>query len=106
MGLEEWSADNIVAHIQELTQDKSLPWKERRQKMIDHCGEMSATARLVKLADRLDNICDMGSMDRKFKTRYCKEARAMLKNMGGTCPEIEHELVERVTREEIKLEEK
>lgn len=79
--------------VQELTQDKKLPWAERRKAMIKKCATMSTHAKLIKLADRLDNMREMGSMERQFIERYCAEAREMVKAMHGVCPELEAEIM-------------
>lgn len=95
--LRQEFGDEVVGVIEELTQDKSLPKPERRQQMLDHCGSMSAAARTVKLADRLDNMREMDGMGTEFIRRYCAEAKVMLAAMTGTCAELEHDLAEVIT---------
>lgn len=45
--------------VKELTENKKLPWKERKQSVIDHISEMHKEALLVKSADVLHNIADL-----------------------------------------------
>jgi len=49
--------DEAVAQIvDDLTEDKSLSWKERKRWAVDHVPDMSADALLVKAADKLHNL--------------------------------------------------
>lgn len=80
---------NIVL---ELTLDLGIPRALRIQKMIDRVPKMSAAAKVVKLADRLDNMRDMEGRDHVFIQRYCREARAILDAMRGACPPLESEI--------------
>lgn len=88
----------VASMVQELTQDGSLPKAERRARMLEHCGAMSAGAKIVKLADRLDNMRDMEGMSREFIARYCDEARIMLQQMRGACPAVEREIAQLIAR--------
>ena len=80
----------VASVVEELTQDASLPRFERRKKMVDGCGSYSLEARIVKLADRWDNMSEMGeAFGPEFTTRYCAEASVMIENMKGSWPEAE-----------------
>ena len=83
---------SVADIVVELTQDKSLPKAERRKRMLEHCATMSMPAKIVKLADRLDNMREMKDLGEEFIQRYCQEARVMLKQMEGACPELEREI--------------
>jgi guanosine-3',5'-bis(diphosphate) 3'-pyrophosphohydrolase len=86
----------VASVVAELTQDKTLPKEERRRLMIAHCATMSPSAKWVKLADRLDNMREMGSMPPDFIERYCREASEMLKGLSGACPPLEAEIRARI----------
>ena len=90
--LVEQFGEPVVAIVDELTEDKTLPKPQRRKKMLKHCATMSRSAQVVKLADRLDNMRDMGCMPGDFIARICDEARVMLEAMRGTCPPLESEI--------------
>lgn len=92
--------EEVASVVLELTQDGSLPHAERRARMIAHCATMSRTAKLVKLADRLDNMRDMAHMPQDFVKRYCSEARQMLSAMEGACPELEAQIKQLVAKYE------
>lgn len=76
--------------VEELTQDKTLPQKKRRKKMVKSCKEMSNEAKLVKLADREDNLRDMQPFGIRSNIIYCNETIRMLDSgLSGISPEIE-----------------
>jgi (p)ppGpp synthase/HD superfamily hydrolase len=87
--LTELFGEDVSSVVAELTQDLSLGKKERRQKMIHGCGDYTLEARIVKLADRWDNMTEMGDMGPEFIERYCNEAAIMIKNMAGSWPMAE-----------------
>ncbi|KAJ8313447.1 hypothetical protein KUTeg_009000 [Tegillarca granosa] len=45
--------------VKEVTDDKSLHWKERKRLQIEHAPNCSFKAKLVKLADKLYNLRDL-----------------------------------------------
>jgi (p)ppGpp synthase/HD superfamily hydrolase len=62
-----WTLDRIQGEfgqevctvVAELTEDKSLPWIERKQAAIDHVPGMTQAAVLVKAADKLHNLSSL-----------------------------------------------
>jgi (p)ppGpp synthase/HD superfamily hydrolase len=92
MQLAENFGYKVADVVEELTQDKTLAKADRRAKMIEHCATMSIEAKIIKLADRLDNMRDMKHMPADFVTRYCDEARQMVANMKGACSPFEVEI--------------
>lgn len=51
----------IAAIVAEVTDDKALPKAERKRLQIEHAGNSSDRAKLVKLADKICNLRDMTS---------------------------------------------
>jgi len=49
----------VAAVVAEVTDDKSLPKQERKRLQVVHAGELSARAKLVKLADKICNLRDL-----------------------------------------------
>lgn len=45
--------------VQEMTDDKSLPKDERKRLQIEHASQLSAAAKLIKLADKIANVRDV-----------------------------------------------
>ena len=57
--LEEVFGAEVSDLVGEVTDDKSLPKKERKQKQIDHSPHLSTRAKLIKLADKICNTRDI-----------------------------------------------
>jgi len=51
----------IARIVEEVTDDKSLKKKERKQAQIDHAGHISREGALVKVADKIANVRDVGA---------------------------------------------
>lgn len=49
----------VLAVVQEVTDDKSLPKQERKRLQIEHAPHISAQAKLIKLADKICNLADV-----------------------------------------------
>ncbi len=45
--------------VEEVTDDKSLPKAERKRLQIEHAGQISSDAALIKLADKIANVADL-----------------------------------------------
>ena len=46
----------VSALVQEVTDDKSLPKAERKRLQVEHAPHMSASAKLIKIADKISNV--------------------------------------------------
>jgi len=82
---------NIVA---ECTDDKALHKLDRKQAQIDHAATISPKAKLVKLADKIDNVSDINrappagwSLERKRE--YIDWAKKVVDRMRGIHPALE-----------------
>jgi (p)ppGpp synthase/HD superfamily hydrolase len=51
----EFGAD-VTALVLEVTDDKSLPKKERKRRQVEHAPHLSGRAALLKLADKTSNL--------------------------------------------------
>jgi guanosine-3',5'-bis(diphosphate) 3'-pyrophosphohydrolase len=49
----------VASLVAEVTDDKSLSHDERRKRQIVHASELSARAKLIKLADKIANVTDV-----------------------------------------------
>jgi len=58
--LETAFGQTILALVQEVSDDKSLPKAERKRLQIVHAATISSQAKLIKLADKIANIQDIG----------------------------------------------
>lgn len=50
---------SVAKIVDEVSDDKSLPKEKRKQLQIDHAPFVSPKAKLVKLADKLDNLTEL-----------------------------------------------
>ncbi len=57
--LEQHFGAEVTRLVQEVTDDKSLPKDVRKQLQIEHAPHLSPKAKLIKLADKIDNVTDV-----------------------------------------------
>ena len=86
----------ICKVVLEVTDDKSLPVKERKAAQVAHAPHASFEARLVKLADKISNLRDLAqsppanwSLERRQK--YFDWARRVIDGLRGTNAALEAE---------------
>ena len=51
--------ERVCGMVLEVTDDKSLPKAERKQKQVEHAPHLSGGAKLVKLGDKISNVRDV-----------------------------------------------
>ena len=96
-------AAQIVA---ELTDDKRQPKRVRKAAMLAKASELSHEAKLVKLADRVENAEDSwlrtSSSDTAATLRetYLAETRQLLESLAGTHAALEERLLRAVDQQE------
>jgi GTP diphosphokinase / guanosine-3',5'-bis(diphosphate) 3'-diphosphatase len=84
----------VAGVVAEVTDDKSLPKAERKRLQIEHAASISRRAKLVKLADKIDNLRDMASSppaDWSLERRqeYFDWAKAVIDELRGVHPRLE-----------------
>jgi guanosine-3',5'-bis(diphosphate) 3'-pyrophosphohydrolase len=52
--------EEVLALVQEVSDDKSLPKAVRKQLQIEHAPHISRPAKLIKLADKIHNVYSIG----------------------------------------------
>lgn len=57
--ITELFGETVCGYVLEVTDDKSLPKAERKQKQIEHAPHLSDGAKLIKLCDKISNIRDV-----------------------------------------------
>lgn len=57
--IEEKFGSRVTGFVKEVTDDKSLSKRERKQLQIDHAPDKSAGAAQIKLSDKLYNLTDL-----------------------------------------------
>jgi guanosine-3',5'-bis(diphosphate) 3'-pyrophosphohydrolase len=84
----------ISSIVAEVTDDKTLLKRERKQRQIQHAGTVSEKARLVKLADKIANLRDIAASppadwDVVRKREYFDWAAQVVNRIRGTHPALE-----------------
>lgn len=92
--------DDVAQLVGELTNDNRLPKARRRSLMMEHLSSLSARAKRIKLADRLDNVSDLlnGMGTPEKRVRYADETARLLNGCAGACKPIEDALKEALER--------
>ena len=54
--LEEYFGREVCLLVQELTDDKRLPKQERKRLQVEHAPNLSTSAKLIKIADKICNV--------------------------------------------------
>ena len=92
--LEHKFGASIMAIVLEVTDDKDKSKVERKQAQIDHAAAISDKAKLVKLADKISNLRDVGvnppagwSLQRRQE--YFDWAKQVIDQLRGVHPQLE-----------------
>jgi len=87
--LAEAFGDRVARIVAELTNDSRLPKRVRHDDMIRRMECASAEAKLIKLADRYDNLRSISTTDCGKRQRILEETPRLLAAMRGACPPLE-----------------
>ena len=95
--LESHFGKVVTDIVREVTDDKKLPYDERKRLQIVHAPTSSREAKLVKLADKLYNLRDLCKGTPRgwsFKKvgDYYEWSKKVVDGLRGTCPPLEAEL--------------
>lgn len=52
---EKWYSEEIISLVKELSEDKSLSWKERKTQYLEHLKEAANNIKIISAADKLYN---------------------------------------------------
>jgi guanosine-3',5'-bis(diphosphate) 3'-pyrophosphohydrolase len=101
--LKEIFGERITAIVIDVTDDKSLPYDDRKESQVRHAPNSLPEAKLVKLADKICNLRNIlsappveWSEDRKDK--YFKWAELVVQGIRGAHPGLERIFDELVRR--------
>ena len=92
--LRERFGRTVAGVVREVSDDKTLPKVERKRLQIEHAGELSRRARLVKLADKICNVRDVASnpphdWPLARRREYFDWAKAVVDRIRGTNARLE-----------------
>lgn len=93
----------VTGFVLEVTDDKSLPKAERKQKQIEHAPHLTPEAKQIKLADKISNITDITNSppaDWSIQRRreYVDWGVAVVAGLRGSNEELENHFDSLVTR--------
>ncbi|XP_065354237.1 guanosine-3',5'-bis(diphosphate) 3'-pyrophosphohydrolase MESH1 [Calliphora vicina] len=104
--IEDIFRTEICNIVREVTDDKTLEKHVRKQLQIEHAAAASTKAKLIKLADKLDNLRDLeqilpNNWTEQRRDEYFAWAKKVVDNLRGTNKEIENELDEIFKRHQL-----
>ena len=84
----------VATIVGEVSDDQNLSYDERKRRQVDHAGELSEAARLVKLGDKICNVSDItltppATWSGARKTEYVRWAREVVAQIRGTNAALE-----------------
>ena len=98
----------MAALVMECTDDKSLPSDERKQLQVEQAPHKSPHAKLIKIADKLSNVNDIGSSPPKnWSQQRCLEyldwSERVVNRLKGECAALDRQYEAAVSkaREEV-----
>jgi len=92
--LREHFGARVTAIVLEVTDDKSLDKAARKRLQVAHAPKLSRAAKLVKLADKICNLRDMGesppaTWPTSRKREYFDWAKRVVDGLRGVSPRLE-----------------
>lgn len=96
--------EQIADLVKELTSDSSKysntgdesKYLAKAKYLTDKINNMSEDARVIKLADRTDNVSDLSAAPQSFSDRYAKETGYILTHIQFIPNEVEKQLIESI----------
>ena len=104
--LIEQFGKEVAAIVAEVTDNKNLSGATRKELQVEHAPTLSARAKLVKLADKISNVRDIGGPNGPVdwpsarKREYFAWAVRVVTAMGSVHPVLEAKFAEAVARGE------
>jgi len=96
--LRERFGPRVAGIVLELTDDKSLDWRERKRLVVERIGSRSREARLIKLSDLTANVFDLihhpPNWQNERKQGYLRWAELVAEAMRGVEPGMERRFQE------------
>jgi len=92
--IESKFGEEVLSLVLEVTDDKSLPKQTRKQLQIEHASHKSEKAKMLKIADKLNNIQDIvksppSNWTLERKQEYLLWTEKVMAGLRGVSPELE-----------------
>ena len=106
--LEERFGERATGFVRELTDDKSLPKKERKRLQVEHAPHMTLEAKQIKLADKISNIRDItenppAAWTKKRRREYVEWGERVVAGLRGSNPKLERLFDDLVAAARMKI---
>jgi guanosine-3',5'-bis(diphosphate) 3'-pyrophosphohydrolase len=99
--------DDVAALVEEVTDDKSLPSKERKRLQVEQAPRKSRRAKILKLADKISNIRsitnDPPDWPAKRRLAYVQWGREVVAGLRGTSAQLERLFDEAASGAEVAI---
>jgi len=91
--LERRFGGEVAAIVEELTDDMSLPYEERKRQQVEQAGKLSPKARVIRLVDKASNLRDIFNYPLDWtvekKAAYLDNAIAVAERIKGDHPKLD-----------------
>jgi hypothetical protein len=102
--------EDVASLVQEVTDDKSLPSKERKRLQVEHAPKISRRAKILKLADKISNIrsiaIDPPGCSVRRRLAYVQWGRDVVAGLRGASRQLERLFDEAAQEAEQAITEK
>lgn len=107
--IERLFGSRVAEIVDEVSDDKTLPKHVRKQQQIDHAPHISHEAKLVKLADKLDNLTDLLTdtpigWEPQRVTQYFDWAEKVIRGLRSTNEPLETAIDDVLANREMAIE--
>lgn len=106
--IAEKFGETVAKMVLEVTDDKSLPKAERKQKQIEHAPHLSHGAKQIKLGDKISNIRDVmenppdGWSDKR-RREYVEWGEKVIDGLRGANAKLEKHFDELIEQAKQKI---
>ena len=106
--ITELFGEKVCQMVLEVTDDKSLPKAERKQKQIEHAPHLSEGAKQIKLGDKISNITDVmndppAGWSKERRLEYIEWGEKVVAGLRGANPALENRFDELVKKAKEKI---
>lgn len=106
--IEEMFGEDVASIVMEVTDDKSLPKAERKQKQVEHAPKLSDGAKQLKMCDKISNIRDVmenppAGWSKERRLEYIEWGEKVMKGLRGANEHLEKRFDDLVAKAKEKV---
>ena len=106
--IDEKFGETVTSYVLEVSDDKSLPKHERKQRQIEHAPHLSYGAKVIKIADKISNVRDVivspaEDWDKQRRVEYVQWAVNVVAGLRGANDQLDELFDEVVAMANEKL---